>query len=150
MSNLQSQIKKTIHSGSHCRIRRKYKFPSSDMRFFLCIANIKQKCSKNVFVLEVLKHKFRHFFSKMAANDYFVFSSDLIFIHNHAIPYTNMLANFQNNLTMLSESRAKANLLNLHAVGHFEFATSAKLHTYGMYSDLATCSLDMKTIGPIT
>ena len=122
---------------------------------FLCIANIKQKISKNVFVLEVLKHKFPHFlskmaangiFSKMAASDYFVFSSDLIFIHNHAIPYTNMLANFQNNLTMLSESRAKANLLNLHSVGHFEFATSAKLHTYGMYSDLATCSLDMKTI----
>ena len=85
----------------------------------------------------------------MAANGHFVFFSDFIFMHNHAIPYSSMLANFQNNLTMLSESRAKANVLNLHAVGHFEFATSAKLHTYDMYSGLATCSLNMKTIGLI-
>ena len=30
--------------------------------------------------------------------------------------------------------------------GHFESPILAKLHTYGMLSNLATCSLNMKTI----
>jgi hypothetical protein len=33
--------------------------------------------------------------------------------------------------------------------GNFEFPILAKLHTYGMLSNLATCSLNMKTLGLI-
>ena len=71
---------------------------------------------------------------------HFGLSSELIFIHNHAMPYINLHANLQTNLAVFAESRA-------NAVSHSEFATSTKLDTDGMYSDLVTCSLSMKTIG---
>ena len=60
---------------------------------------------------------------------------------------------FQMNPSIFVESRANTKwmciifMLKQPTGGHCEFSVLAKLHPYGMYSNLATCSLNIKTIG---
>ena len=58
------------------------------------------------------------------------------------MPYTNLHTKFQKNPSMFVEFRANTNVHRFHAQpppgGHFEFPILAKLHTYGILSNMLT------------